>query len=230
MTTQDPDPAGSWARAREATGRSAGGADARGAAEPPGREWFEGEVVELLPELYGAALRMAKNEPDAEDLVAEAVCRAWEKRETLADPDRFRGWIFRILTNCFLTRCRHRDAVGETVSLDEERDRPSEETPLFERLHRPFLLWWGNPERRFLDRLLREDLERAVDGLPEPYRVAVILADVQGFSYAEIAEAMDVPIGTVRSRLSRGRSLLQDRLWSHAVDRGWRSPAEAENG
>ncbi len=177
------------------------------------------DVVELLPELYAAALRYAKNEADAEDLVAESVARAWDKLDTLADRDAFRGWIFRILTNTFISRCRSRSARPDTEPLESAPDGDPDFS-LYDRLHPPFLLWWGNPERRFLNRLLGEDLERAIDALPEEFRVVVVLAHVQGFSYREIADALDVPIGTVRSRLARARARLQKTLWRHAVDVG----------
>jgi RNA polymerase sigma-70 factor (ECF subfamily) len=80
-------------------------------------------------------------------------------------------------------------------------------------MHQPFLLWFGNPEQEFLDRLLREDLERALAALPEPHRVVVLLADVEEFNYREIAQMLDIPIGTVRSRLARARGALQKLLW-----------------
>ncbi len=95
---------------------------------------------------------------------------------------------------------------------------------IFERLHQPFLLWQHNPEQEFLDRLLRDDLARAIDDLPDVFRPTVVLVDVQGFSYEEAAEVLDVPIGTIRSRLARGRSLLQEALWTQAVDAGYRGP------
>lgn len=185
--------------------------------------WFEEAVVSLLPDLFGAALRMASGRAEAEDLVADAVARAWEKRSDLRDRDRFRGWLFRILSNCHLSKCRKRGARPDEVPLPGEGDdEPS--FSLFEQLHQPFLLWWGNPEEDFLNRLLKEDVERALDGLPEHYRAAVALADVQGFTYAEIADALDIPVGTVRSRLARGRAELQKALWEHAVDAGLREP------
>ncbi|MGH7710606.1 MAG: sigma-70 family RNA polymerase sigma factor, partial [Gemmatimonadaceae bacterium] len=83
--------------------------------------------------------------------------------------------------------------------------------------------WWSNPEKEFLDKLLREDLVRAIDRVPEPFRVVVILVDVHGLSYQEVADAVGVPIGTVRSRLARGRSILQKALWEHARDAGVRT-------
>lgn len=183
-------------------------------------ERFEQQVLALLPDLYGTALRLAGNAADAEDLVAEAVARAWVSLDSLKDEARFRGWIFRILTNRFLSDCRTRASEPRMEPLPESGG----EFSLFEKLHQPFLLWWGNPEQEFLDRLLRADVERAVDLLPEPYRVVVVLADLQGLRYAEIAEALDVPVGTVRSRLARGRGLLQKSLWEHGRDAGLVQP------
>jgi RNA polymerase sigma factor (sigma-70 family) len=84
-------------------------------------------------------------------------------------------------------------------------DQAEPEFSLFERLHQPFLLWWSNPEREFVNKLLREDLERAIDGLPEVFRVVVVLSDVEGLSYQDIARSLRIPVGTVRARLSRGR-------------------------
>lgn len=179
-------------------------------------DWFEREVVSILPDLYGMALRLARNSADAEDLVAEAVAKAWAGLDSLADRSRFRGWLFRILTNVFISDCRSSQRRAVHESMNEEGEGFS----LFERLHQPFLLWWGDPEQEFLNKLLREDLEKAVDSLPEAFRVVVILADLQGFSYQEIADTLDVPIGTVRSRLARSRALLQKALWEHAKDAG----------
>jgi RNA polymerase sigma-70 factor (ECF subfamily) len=181
------------------------------------RLWFEQAVLEVLPELLGVARRLTRNRVDAEDLAAEAITRAWLHRSTLRERERFSGWILRILTNQFLSQ--HRSAAGQIhESLDSEDD-----FSLFERLHQPFLLWWGSPEQEFLDRVLREDLIRAIEALPEPFRIVVVLADVQGCSYGQIAESLAIPVGTVRSRLARGRALLQRALWEHACDAGLRS-------
>lgn len=185
--------------------------------------WFEEQVMALLPDLLSGARRLAGSEADAEDLVSEAVARAWEHREDLRKRERFRGWLFSILRNCFLGRRRKEEVRPDEVPLPGEgEDEPS--FSLFEQLHQPFLLWWGNPEQEFFDGLLQEDLEKAIDALPEHYRMVVVLADVQGLTYAEISEALDVPIGTVRSRLARGRSRLQETLWHHAVEAGLREP------
>ena len=184
------------------------------------RDWFEKAVLAVLPELVGTARRLARNREDAEDLAAEAITRAWLHRESLRERQRFAGWILRILTNLFISRRRSDALRHEETGLDEET-----EFSLFERLHQPFLLWWGTPEQDFLNRLLREDLVRAIEALPEPYRIVVVMADVQGLPYGEIACALEIPVGTVRSRLARGRALLQKALWEHACDAGLRSGA-----
>lgn len=191
-------------------------------------DWFCEQVRSHLPELYATARRLTRNEADAEDLVADAAARAWMHLDSLKDATAFRGWIFRILTNAFISQKRKRDARPNGEPFEEETYASEPSFSLFEHLHQPFLLWWSNPEKAFLRRLLREDLERAVDALPEEFRITVLLCDVQGFSYREIAEALDVPIGTVKSRLSRGRSLLQSALWEQAQDAGLRR-AEAGN-
>jgi RNA polymerase sigma-70 factor (ECF subfamily) len=182
------------------------------------RTWFEQAVLEVLPELLGIARRLTRNREDAEDLAAEAIAKAWLHRTTLRERERFSGWIVRILTNLFLSRRRFEASHPHETLSDEEED-----FSLFERLHQPFLLWWGTPEREFLDRLLREDLVRAIDGLSEPFRIVVVLADVEGLAYAEIAQSLGVPVGTIRSRLARGRALLQKALWEHACDAGLRT-------
>jgi RNA polymerase sigma-70 factor (ECF subfamily) len=180
--------------------------------------WFAEAVEALLPDLYGAAMRLCRNPADAQDLVADSVARAWMHRAGLRDRATFRGWLFTILTNGFRSRCRGQAVRGVDVPLDDE---PSGDSfSLFEKLHRPILLWWDNPERAFLDKLIQEDFARAIDALPEPLRVVVVLAHLEGFKYHEIAEQLAIPIGTVRSRLGRARARLQRALWDHAVDAG----------
>jgi RNA polymerase sigma-70 factor (ECF subfamily) len=191
------------------------------------RDFFEERVTGLLDELYGAALRFAKNRDDAEDLVAETVTKAWESRGTLKDHGRFRPWIFRILTNTFITECRKRAARPAHETMEEEPSAEGGGFSIFEWLHQPFLLWWNNPEKEFLNKLLRKDLEAAVDALPELFRTVVVLCDVEGFTYQEIAGMLKLPVGTVRSRLARGRGLLQKALWEQAQEAGLVRPKKA---
>lgn len=184
------------------------------------RDDFEETVIGLLDQLYGAALRLAKNREDAEDLVAETVSKAWASRHTLKDQAKSRAWIFRILTNTFMSDRRKQAVRPQAATVEPHRSNEEEAFSLFEQLHQPFLLWWGNPEKQFLNKLLAKDLELAVDALPESFRMAVILSDMEGFSYQEISRMLKVPVGTVRSRLARGRGLLQKALWEHAKDAG----------
>lgn len=191
--------------------------------EPKLKQWFETEIANLLDDLYGAALRLSKNRADAEDLVGEAVANGYKCLHTLQDRHLFRGWMFRILSNCFISECRRRKTRAE-ISLDGLNDECADgDFWLFERLHQPFLLWWSNPERQFLNDLLHDDLIRAIDGLEENNRLVLVLAEMQGFKYQDIATMLEIPVGTVRSRLSRARSQLQKSLWEHARERGFRT-------
>lgn len=184
------------------------------------REFFEKQVLGLLGPLEGAARRLTRNDTDAEDLVAETVSRAWRARHTLECEPAFRAWIFRILNNTFVSELRRAGARPQTDSLDAGEDDAEATFSLFEQMHQPFLLWFGNPEQEFVDKLLREDLDRALATLPEHYRMVVILSDIEEFSYAEIARALGIPVGTVRSRLARARAALQKMLWLQASERG----------
>jgi RNA polymerase sigma factor (sigma-70 family) len=184
------------------------------------RSWFEHTLLGVLPDLLSTALRLTRNPADAEDLVAEATAKAWLNVRALREPEHFRGWIFRILTNLYLSE--RRAVAGKPP--EEPLNESTAEFSLFERLHQPFLLWWSTPEQEFLDKLAREDLLRAIEALPEGYRAVVTLVDIQDFSYQEVANLLDVPLGTVRSRLARGRSLLQKALWDHAAELGLVQP------
>lgn len=187
------------------------------------REFFAAAVERLADRLYGTALRLTRNRDDAEDLVAEAVARAWAKLAELRDAQCFDAWIQRILANTFISdwRCRR---VRPEVALDIDDGDGEEPFSLFEKLHQPFLLWWTDPAETAVARMLGEDIERALDALPDAFRIAVVLVDVQGHSYAEAAELLQVPVGTVRSRLARARGALQRALWQHARDSGFADP------
>lgn len=181
------------------------------------RAFFRAEVERLMDRLYGTALRLTRNPTDAEDLVSEAVTKAWANFGHLTDRQAFPKWLFRILTNTYISdRRRARHNTGETI-IDADGE---EAFSLFEKLHQPFLLWWSNPEQELINTLLREDLEDALDRLAEEYRTVVVLVEINGHSYVEAAEILGVPVGTVRSRLSRARSALQRALWKQAQSAG----------
>ncbi|GHC17725.1 ECF RNA polymerase sigma factor SigR [Aidingimonas halophila] len=176
-----------------------------------------------MDRLYGTALRLARDPDDAEDIVAEAIEKAWIKLDELRDPECFTGWLFHILNNTFISEWRRRQSRPPFTSDDDAatlEERDADGFSLFRQLHQPFLLWWGNTEERFLNHLLQEELQCALDALPDRFRVVLIMVEVQGYSYTETAEMLGIPVGTVRSRLHRGRSLLQKSLWQQASDAG----------
>jgi RNA polymerase sigma-70 factor (ECF subfamily) len=189
------------------------------------RAFFRAEIGRLMDRLYGTALRLTRNPADAEDLVSDTVMKAWANLGQLADRQAFQKWLFRILANTFISDRRRVRHEASDVSLSEDEERFS----LFERLHQPFLLWWSNPERELINRLLREDIERALDTLADEFRTVVILIEINGHSYADAAEILAVPIGTVRSRLSRARSILQRALWEQAGAAGLTARAPHED-
>lgn len=196
----------------------------------PSRETlFERRIVDHLPRLMATALRLTRSRSDAEDLVADAVATGWRKLHTLDDFEALGAWLCRILINTFTSQNRSGLSKSEMEPYTEACAE-AESFSLFERLHQPFLLWQSNPEQQFLDRILREDLEAAIDSLPEVFRTAVMLVDVEGMSYREASDALDVPVGTIRSRLARGRSQLQEALWTQAVDAGYRDRPEPSSG
>jgi RNA polymerase sigma factor (sigma-70 family) len=184
------------------------------------REQFEREVMALLPKLLGVARRLTRNDADAEDLVAETVVRAWRALDTLECASALRSWLFRILNNTFVSDCRRAQARPQCETIETDEDEGDAQFSLFEQMHQPFLLWFSHPEQAFLDKLLREDMERALEALPEKHHMVVVLADVEELGYAEIAAVLGIPVGTVRSRLARARAALQKLLWQQARDCG----------
>jgi RNA polymerase sigma-70 factor (ECF subfamily) len=178
------------------------------------RERFERDVLPLLPSLYGAALRMTRNPADAEDLVQDTYLRAFRGFSGFAEGTNLKAWLYRILTNSFINTYRKKQRQPQTVEGPDDLD----EWYLFDKLGgRNVEL---SAETEVLDRIPDEAVKSALESLPENFRLPVLLADVEGFSYKEIAEIMDTPIGTVMSRLHRGRKALQKALWDTAKERG----------
>lgn len=184
------------------------------------RQEFKSLVLPHLDGLHRLALRLCHDQCNAEDLVAETITKACENFRRLRDRSRMKAWLCRILSNTFFTYCREAKRVQHVEYIDPDRDDERGRFSLFDEVSQPFLLWWGKPERELIDKLLDADIQRAIGELPEEYRVAVVLCDVEGLSYREIAGILRIPIGTVRSRLARGRSLLQKKLWHHAQEIG----------
>jgi RNA polymerase sigma-70 factor (ECF subfamily) len=178
------------------------------------RERFERDVLPLLPNLYAAALRMTRDPTDAEDLVQDTYLRAFRGFSGFTEGTNLKAWLYRILTNSFINTYRKKQRQPQTVEGPDDMD----EWYLFDKLGgRNVEL---SAETEVLDKIPDEAVKGALESLPENFRLPVLLADVEGFSYKEIAEIMDTPIGTVMSRLHRGRKALQKALWDTAKERG----------
>jgi RNA polymerase sigma-70 factor (ECF subfamily) len=175
---------------------------------------FEREALPHLPALYAAALRMTRHEKDAEDLVQDALVRAYRFFDTFEAGTNCKAWLFRILTNVFCNRYREREREHEIMNEAEASPANVEQ----------FLAGVGadaaDAESALLGHMVSADVEKALASLPSDFRMAVILADLEDFSYKEIAAIMDCPAGTVMSRLYRGRKMLQQLLYQYAVDQG----------
>ncbi len=174
---------------------------------------FETEALSFLDALYRTALRMTRSEADAEDLVQETYIRAFRFRDQFTPGTNLKAWLFRILTNTFINSYRKRSTQPQTTELDDV-----EETALYRHMVGP----GGDasePERAVLDGVVDSEISDALEELPERFRTVVLL-DVEGFAYKEIAEMLGIPIGTVMSRLHRGRKFLQQRLIDLARERG----------
>jgi RNA polymerase sigma-70 factor (ECF subfamily) len=173
------------------------------------RKRFEGEVLEHLDAMYSFALKLSRSRDEAQDLVSETVLRALERWEQYQLGTNARAWLFTILYRIFVSRKRRIDA--RELPLAEESENGSTREVVGD----------ADPEGHFYDSFVDEEVTRAIDELPEEYRTAVVLSDLHGLRYAEIAAVLDIPEGTVKSRLFRGRRILQKKLVDYALEMGY---------
>ncbi len=185
-------------------------------------ERFERDSMPLMDKLYGAALRMTRNPTDAEDLVQETYVKAFAAFDSFVDGTNMKAWLFRILTNTYINIYRKKQRQPYQTGTDDLTDWQIHEAAS----HTSTGL--RSAEVEALDHLVDAEVRDALAAVPEEFRLAVYLADVEGFSYNEIAEIMDTPVGTVMSRLHRGRRLLRDQLTEYATARGFISAAPIE--
>jgi len=177
---------------------------------------FAAQAMEHMSSLYSGALRMTRNPADAEDLVQETYLKAYRGFGGFQEGTNLKAWLYRILTNTFINSYRAKQRRPQESDLADVED-----LYLYRRLGGLEAAAAGrSAEDELLDHVTDAEVKEALESLPDQFRVAVLLADVEGFSYKEIADILDVPIGTVMSRLHRGRKGLQKRLYEYAVERG----------
>jgi RNA polymerase sigma-70 factor (ECF subfamily) len=177
---------------------------------------FADQAMDYMSSLYTAALRMTRNPSDAEDLVQETYLKAYRAFGGFQEGTNLKAWLYKILTNTFINSYRAKKRRPEQSDLDDVED-----LYLYRRLGGLEAAAAGrSAEDEVLDHFTDDDVKAALEALPEQFRMAVLLADVEGFSYKEIAEILDVPIGTVMSRLHRGRKALQKALLEFGIERG----------
>lgn len=187
------------------------------------RQAFERQALPQLDAMYGMALRLTQDERDAEDLVQDAMVKAYRFFDRFEQGSNIKAWLFKVLVNTFYNSVRKRKNIQR---LHTEAETASH----YERFVSEASSSAMNAEGALLDRLVGERLQKAIDELPEEFRVAVTLCDVHDLSYREIAEVMDCPVGTVMSRLYRARRQLQRRLYDYAVEQGYIRPREPAHG
>ena len=177
---------------------------------------FAEQAMEYMPQLYSTALRMTHNTSDAEDLVQETYLKAYKGFAGFEQGTNLRAWMFRILTNTYINSYRSKKRRPEEIELDDVED-----FYLYRRMGGLEAVRASrSAEDELMDLFSDAEVQSAIDALPESYRLAILLSDVEGLSYKEIAEDLDIPIGTVMSRLHRGRKALQKRLHDYALERG----------
>ncbi len=180
------------------------------------QEQFTTDAMQYAPQLFSTALRMTRNRSDAEDLVQETYIKGWRSFHTFQEGTNLRAWLFRIMTNTYINKYNAKKRKGTEVELDDV-----EELFLYKRLGSiDQSQLSSSAEDQMLDLFTDDEVKGALESLPDDFRIPVLLSDVDGFSYKEIAEMLEIPIGTVMSRLHRGRKAMQKMLYEYARDRG----------
>jgi RNA polymerase sigma-70 factor, ECF subfamily len=176
---------------------------------------FSDLAMEYMPQLYTAALRMTRNAADAEDLVQETYLKAYRAFSSFTAGTNLKAWLYRILTNTYINSYRSKKRRPQISDVEDVED-----LYLYRRLTPDGSNLGRSAEDEVLETITDDEVKAAIEELPENFRMAVLLADVEGFSYKEIADITDVPIGTVMSRIHRGRRALQKTLFGYAEARG----------
>ena len=180
------------------------------------QEQFTTDAMQYAPQLFSTALRMTRSRSDAEDLVQETYIKGWRSFHTFQEGTNLRAWLFRIMTNTYINKYNAQKRKGTEVELDDV-----EELFLYKRLGSiDQSQLSSSAEDQMLELFTDDEVKNALEELPEDFRIPVLLSDVDGFSYKEISEMLEIPIGTVMSRLHRGRKAMQKMLYEYARERG----------
>ena len=184
---------------------------------------FPEQAMQYAPQLYSAAMRLTRNSADAEDLVQDTYLRAWRSFATFQEGTNLRAWLYRILTNSFINKYRAKQRRPDESGMDNIED-----LYLYRRLNTlDSALASRSAEDTMFELFTDDEVKQALEDLPENFRLPVLLADVEGFAYKEIAEMLDIPVGTVMSRLHRGRKAMHKLLYDFASEHGLVSQAAA---
>lgn len=182
------------------------------------RQEFSKVAFPYMDEMYAGALRMTRNPQAAEDLASEVFGKAWKSFHQFERGTNMRAWLYRILTNTYINQYRRKVRQGTPVAIDRYENQ--DEFYIYNKLAENHAHDKEDPAQSVLEKFAEQDIVGAIDKLPDGYRETVILSDLQGLSYEDISKALDIPVGTVRSRLNRGRRHLQKALWDEAVKSG----------
>jgi RNA polymerase sigma-70 factor (ECF subfamily) len=178
------------------------------------RKAFEEEALPHMDALYRTALRMTRNEGDAEDLVQEAYVKAYRFWDKFEQGSNCRAWLFKIMTNIFINDYRSKARSPMAINVDDVDD-----SFLYGQL--ASVTSDDSPEKHLFSKIFDDDVKKAIENLPDDFRLVVVLSFLEGFSYQEIADIADLQLGTVKSRLHRGRKLLQKELFEYAIKNGY---------
>jgi RNA polymerase sigma-70 factor (ECF subfamily) len=180
------------------------------------REDFTHDAMQHAPQLFSTAMRMTRNRSDAEDLVQETFIKAWRSFATYQQGTNLRAWLFRIMTNTYINKYNAQQRKPTETELDDV-----EELFLYKRLGAVDQSQLSqSAEDQMLSLFTDDEVKKALEELPDQFRIPVLMSDVEGFSYKEIAEILEIPLGTVMSRLHRGRKSMQKMLYEYAKERG----------
>lgn len=194
------------------------------------KQEFIEAVLENISALNRFAYSLCQDTNNSEELVSETIVKAFEKYADLNDKGKLKQWLFRILRNQFISNYRKKKAVVVLGELQTAHDNDFDSFSLYDAVRTTDWTENGNVEKEFISKITRQQVQFAISQLPVEFRISLSLCDIDGFSYAEISRILNIPIGTVRSRIARARAILQKKLWSFAKDIGINTSATKKRG